>query len=353
SLYISDVTAFTHFDAQLLLTGHNPYTADSAFGRALLAFPGSSPTPIRSPLFGPTLDLPSTDVIKPIEQRFLAGDSLTQGAFDPRTLHSYPALAYLLYAPALLLHLPNILIVNVLALLALYAWLVRVASPAARHWTLVVALAAVTIPFDSLLSDTEVICVALLLLAWHYRDRRYLGPVLLGLACAFKQYPWYFAPFFLLDAAHEHGWREAGRRGLIALGAFLLPNLPFLIASPQAWWTSLWLPLADPMYPMGIGIISLSHGHIVPYGGPPLYLALEVLAIGACLWGAWRLRAQLGDAMLILALVPLYFAFRSPTNYFAFAPILALYAANHVCSSRLVRLSNPQLDPDSEILHAQ
>jgi len=35
------------------------------------------------------------------------------GAFDPRTLHSYPALSFLIYALALWLGVPNILLVNI------------------------------------------------------------------------------------------------------------------------------------------------------------------------------------------------------------------------------------------------
>jgi uncharacterized membrane protein len=153
---------------------------------------------------------------------------------------------------------------------------------------------------------------------------------LLGLACAYKQYAWFFVPFFALDVWAARGWREAARRGLIALGAFLVPNLPFLLASPGAWLASLALPMDVPAFPQGLGIISLSTGHLLPYGPQWLYAVLEVAALSGALWLFARFRPRLGDAALILALLPLYFAFRSTANYFSFAPWLALYAANNL-----------------------
>jgi uncharacterized membrane protein len=106
-----------------------------------------------------------------------------------------------------------------------------------------------------------------------------------------------------------------------------LPNLPFLLASPGTWARSLFLPLTEPLYPMGVGPITLSVGHLLPFGPPALYTALELLAFAGALWLYGRYRARIGAGVLILALVPLLFAFRSPSNYFAFLPWLALYAA--------------------------
>jgi uncharacterized membrane protein len=123
-------------------------------------------------------------------------------------------------------------------------------------------------------------------------------------------------------------WAEASKRGLIALGAFLLPNAPFIIANPGAWWSSLWLPQSEPLFPMGMGIIALFTGHLLPYITPRIFTLLEMLAMLGALIVAVRWRSILGDAVLLLALVPLLFAFRSLPNYFGVAPWIALYAAN-------------------------
>jgi uncharacterized membrane protein len=126
----------------------------------------------------------------------------------------------------------------------------------------------------------------------------------------------------------SYGWRETLKRGLMALGAFLLPNLPYILASPEAWFASLWLPLSEPLFATGMGIISLSIGHLLPYGPPLLYACLEVGVLAALLRLHATRRSSVGDGALALALLPLVFAFRSPPSYFAFLPWLALYAAN-------------------------
>jgi uncharacterized membrane protein len=114
----------------------------------------------------------------------------------------------------------------------------------------------------------------------------------------------------------------------VALGAFLVPNLPYIIASPQAWFASLWLPMSGRLFAWGSGIIALPIGHLVPYGWPFLYTVVELGVMVALVWLYARNRPAIGDGALTLALVPLFFAFRSLPGYFAFLPWLALYAAN-------------------------
>ena len=80
----------------------------------------------------------------------------------------------------------------------------------------------------------------------------------------------------------------------------------------------------------------LSIGHLLPYGPPLLYDLVEGIALALALRADWRWHARLGDAVLLHALVPLFFAFRSLPSYFAFAPWLAVYAvqfrSNATCS---------------------
>ncbi len=324
--YDSDMLALTHVNAELVLSGHNPYTSNAAYQVAFLRFPSFLGTPLRGSVFGTGFTPPSPARIAAVQRQYMQMPASVRGAFDPRTLHSYPALSFLLYVPVLWAGLPNILPVHLCLYLALFAWLVWKMPPNARRWGALTALAAAPVVVASLIESNEVVCVVLLVLAWEYRDRRWLGAILLGIACAYKQYAWGFVPFYAIDMVLAEGWAEAVWRGAIALGAFLLPNGPFLIASPLAWFTSLWLPISEPLFPQGMGIIALSLGHLLPYGPPAIYALLEAAVTGVSLVIAIRWRKQLGAGVLVLALIPLFFAFRSIPSYFAFAPWLALYA---------------------------
>ncbi|MEO7003002.1 MAG: hypothetical protein ABI068_14395 [Ktedonobacterales bacterium] len=332
---VTDVVAFTDEDARLVLRGANPYdpqTSAQGFLEALRRFPNVTPTPLRTGHFATGEQLPTKAQQAARGQRALAGpDPTAGGAFDPQTLHSYPALAFLLYVPLIWAGAPNILLLNLMVYLALLAWLTLLAPPSLRLWTCLAALAALTLILFSLLADTEVISVGFLLLAWHYRTRNWWASAILwGLGCAFKQYAWFFVPFFLLDAWLEqgNGWIAAAKRAGVALIAFLTPNLPFIILSPAAWWNSLWLPVTAPLFPEGVGLVGLSTGGALPFFSPMLYTALEVVTLLAALWAFIRWRPKLRESALLLALLPLLFAFRSLPNYFAVAPWLALYAAN-------------------------
>ncbi len=325
--YLNDVISFSAANAHAVLAGRNPYTDDANFIPTLIAYPHAPATPIQGPIFGHGYNYPLQTYVFTIDKAYLHDPHRYATAFDPRTLHSYPALAFLIYVPLFLVGIQNVMWLNLAAYLALMLWLVSLAPRSERPWVAFTGLAALTVSFGSLLLETELICLLFLLPAWRLRDRRgWVSALLLGLACAFKQYCWFFAPLFLLDAALRHGWREAARRSLIALAAFLAPNLPFIIASPAAWWQSMWLPLSVAVFPQGMGLVTLALGRFLPALPKVAFTVLELAAIGATLWLYARYRERLREAALLLALVPLFFAFRSPPNYFAVAPWLALFA---------------------------
>ncbi len=362
--YWSDVISFSYVNARLVLHGQNPYLSDPAFFPALQRFPYAIETPLRQGTFGQGFDYPSMSELTAVEHSFLASANNRHGEFDPATLHSYPALSFLLYVPLIWTGVDNILALNVATFAGLFAWQVWIAPEGERHWGALAAASVGGLALFSLFLDNEVVCLAFLLLAWHFRRRRWASAILLGLACAFKQYCWFFAPFFLLDALLEGvapsdiaaqpaitgmrlyalrlwnhlaglNWSDTLRRGLIALAAFLAPNLPFLIASPGAWWASLWLPQSAPLFPMGMGVIALFTGHLLPYITPRVFSLMELIAMVGALIVAARWRSWLGDGVLLLALVPLLFAFRSLPNYFGIAPWIALYAANMAYRAQL------------------
>jgi uncharacterized membrane protein len=276
-------------------------------------------------IFGYGYNYPLQPHVFAIDKAYLRDPAAYAAAFDPATLHSYPALSFLLFIPLVALG-QDILWVHLLAYAALFAWLVSLAPRGQRGWVAVAAAAAVSIPLRTLMIDTEIICLVFLLVAWHYRSHRWISAVALGLGCAFKQYCWLFAPFFVLDALLRYGWREALKRALIACAAFLAPNLPFILMNPHAWLASVFLPITGSLFPQGMGLVALSLGRFLP-GWPPLvYAVAELLAFAGAIWLFIRYRNELQESVLLLALAPLLFAFRSPANYFAVAPWLALYA---------------------------
>lgn len=323
--YWNDVISFNSANAQAVLQGRNPYTDDANFLPTLIRYQQAPPTPMQGPVFGYGYNYPLQPHVFAVDKAYLRDPAAYAGAFDPATLHSYPALSFLLYIPLVAMGL-DILWLHLLAYAALFVWLVSLAPREQRGWVALAAAAAVSIPLRTLMLDTEVICLIFLLVAWQYRRQRWLSAVALGLGCAFKQYCWLFAPFMLVDALLRYGWREALKRALIVAGAFLLPNLPFLLTNPRAWVASVFLPVTGALFPQGMGLVALSLGRFLPAWPPLFYAGAELLAFAGALWLFIRYHVALHESALLLALAPLVFAFRSPANYFAVIPWLALYA---------------------------
>ncbi len=323
--YWNDVISFNSANAQAVLQGRNPSTDDANFLPTLIRYQQAPPTPMQGPVFGYGYNYRLQPHVFGVDKAHLRDPAAYAGAFDPATLHSYPALSFLLYIPLVALGM-NVLWLHLLAYAALFVWLIPLAPRGERGGVALAAAAAVSIPLRTLMLDTEVICLIFLLVAWQYRDRRWVSAVALGLGCAFKQYCWLFAPFILVDAWLRYGWREAVKRALIVAGAFLLPNLPYLLINPRAWVASVFLPVTGALFPQGMGLVALSLGRFLP-GWPPLFYAgAELLAFAGVLWLFIRYHAALHESALLLALAPFFFAFRSPANYFAVIPWLAHYA---------------------------
>ena len=82
--------------------------------------------------------------------------------------------------------------------------------------------------------------------------------------------------------------------------------------------------MRDPLFPGGIGIVAPAIGGLWPLWPPMVYAGLELGSwLGLIIWQARR-REVTSDG-LVLALIPLFFAWRSFGTYFALVPLLALW----------------------------
>ncbi len=323
--YGSDDMYYNHYNALLVLHGQNPYVGQRLTG-VVGYFHVIAYTPIARGKFATPGRRPTPHQLHLIYLQFAASPETPPPEIDPRTTHSYPAGAFLVAIPFVWAGAPNIAIGQVLALLALWGCLIM-AAPA--RWRLLIALLALTMINGALQvagGDFEMWALAFTLGGWLMRDHRWGSAALIGLACATKQTAWLAAPLYLVWVWRSYGGKEAAQRTLIALGAFTLINLPWIIASPNAWLTSLFLPISLPLLPDGSGIIALSTSGALPYAPRWVYSALEAFVwLGALGW-YWRAWRRFPYAGLALAALPLLFAWRSPERYFELLPLAGLFA---------------------------
>jgi uncharacterized membrane protein len=298
--YGTDEVAFDQYAAQLLVHGSNPYIHSMSPAFALFH-------------------------VSPNDYTFRLDG-------QPVTSLSYPALSFLLYAPLVALGWSSqaAIAVNVLAwalaIILGFALLPRRIRPLA----LVVGSLSVYIGF-AVGGVTDALFVPFLIGAvwsWDRFPRRsirtaWVSPVLLGLAMAVKQTPWLLLPFLVagiwLEARRDEpavpGFVPAGRYLAIALLAFALPNLPFIVLSPHAWASGVLTPLIGHAVPAGEGLVGLSL--FLGLGGGSLtafavalmvvYLVLFAIFITTYPW--------LKRCVVLLPAIVLFFSARSFGSY--------------------------------------
>lgn len=334
--YDSDAAAFIHYQAEDVLRGINPYTDTAGFWEAVQQFPNAGATPLQRGQFTQDALSPSDATISALLQRYAQDPSHAGSEFDPASLHSYPAGSFLLAVPFIWAGFSSTQPLYALCLLLLFALLIRWA-PQGWRWRVALLLISLSIPITlTLRSSFEVVCILCVVAAWRAQARHPLvAAMLLGVGCSVKQLTWLFLPFYLIWMLRQRGWRAAALAGTICLLVFFAINAPFLLAAPNAWASSMLLPVTEPAFPGGIGLITLAQGSVTPLLPTWVYTALEAASyLGLLGWFSARQgKTKDGAALsragawgLALAPLPLLLGSRSLISYTMFLPVLALAA---------------------------
>jgi uncharacterized membrane protein len=298
--YQSDSLAFSAYSAQLVLDGKDPYTESMA--PALERF-NVSPT-----VYTPTIE-GGTILIEP-----------------------YPALSFLVYVPFVAMHVPSMIWVDIgFQIFSMLLILLLVPAQTRIYFGLFFLLIPEYLSF-AVGSVTDVLWLPLMIgVAATWERRPIVCAVLLGLACAMKQEPWFLVPFALIywwkasepDQALVTTLRRLGYVG----AAFALPNLPFLLWHPGAWLAGVLSPLLSHAVPLGSGLIQLQTSGLItlPLG---VYTALWIAALLICVAAYAKWTQALRWLPFVAPAIVLFFSPRSLQNYFIYWPlVLGVYAA--------------------------
>jgi hypothetical protein len=327
--FTNDGTSLDTNAASLLLQGRNPYT-DSNILSLVRLFPIQPywTTPLRQGQLADSLSYPSTWELRSILDTDLKSGSAPE--FESKV--SYPALSFLTLVPFVGAHDYNVLPLYLLAYLALVAIGWKIARPEMRPLLLLVSLANVGMWNSVVGGNVDLVYLLFIVLSWLVLDQRWWSAIFLGLAVATKQPAWLFIPFYAILVYRRYGMQETIRRLGVAGIIFLAFNLPFMLWNPQAWLSGILAPVADPMFPLGVGLVGLGTTPVFSYLPSSAYTVMEVIALLCCLGWYWRICKALPEAAMLLAFLPLFFAWRSLPSYFYVPalPILILLMARIV-----------------------
>ena len=291
--YHVDAVTVPHVAAQELLAGHDPYS---------------------------TFDLPAA-----LAQFGMNPDLVThyEDGTVVRSLN-YPALNFLLVTPFIALGVTDIRWIYLVEIIALVLILLRKVHIPWRPLVSAGVVGNTVIVRQNILAGVDPTWWALLTLAWIFVESRWLSAIAVGLAVASRQPAWFAAPFYVVAIWKRSGRAEALRRTAIVAVAALAPNLPFIVANPDAFFDGIAQPMLGAFAPYGVGFVRLGLDGpfpLLPRAAYGLLSAVSFLGLIAILWRFWR-RVPIGA--VIFPFVPLYLAWRSLQNYFGSVPLLAM-----------------------------
>lgn len=325
SPYSNDAIALNRRAIDYLIKGMNPYGKPSIISTLEdFRMPSTRTTPLRQGALAEVFPYPSD-----MELELVFRLAKARGEFDPLEFESkvsYPAGSFLFPAPFVLLGLSDLRLFYLLCALIMVAVLIYRASPGLRGLGALVCLVNVGLWSQIMGGTMDTLYGVLLFLGWISRRSPWRSAVLMGLAGASKQMVWFFLPFYLVRMVRDWGWRQGVKSATIVGGIFLLTNASFILSSPRDWWAGVMAPMLDPMFPMGVGIVSLFVGGLLPPAPPIFFTLLEgVVMVGALVW-YYRYGDRAPSSGLLLGILPLFFAWRSLPSYFFLVPILVFGA---------------------------
>jgi uncharacterized membrane protein len=140
------------------------------------------------------------------------------------------------------------------------------------------------------------------------------------------QLAWFLLPFYLILIFRAVGLKRALSAAGIILGIFLATNAWFIAIAPKLWLTSLLGPMTDNLFPLGSGIITLVTSGVVNIQSPLIFTVMEgIVFVLAVIWYFFNCR-RYPHTGPVLAMFPLFFAWRSLWSYFFYIDITVLAA---------------------------
>lgn len=324
SLSYNDATALNHQASLLFIKGENPYeTSDIIEAVQEFEVPSVYLTPLKQGDFTEVFPYPTQDEIERVLSKAGASSDPIPLEFESKV--SYPAGSFIFQTPFVALGLEDIRWFYLLCALAIMSVIYWQAPKKLRP--LVIAAFAANLMFWNLIGTgtTDTLYVLFVLLGWILRRRLWLSALFMGFAATTKQIAWLFILFYLILLIREMGWKRALQSLGIISATFVFINLPFIFDAPQAWLKGVLAPVLDPMFPKGVGLVAFSIAGILPPSSL-LFTVIEIsVLILALLWYYFNCR-KYPQAGLLLAVLPLFFAWRSFSCYFYFASLMVFGA---------------------------
>jgi uncharacterized membrane protein len=323
SFNYNDATALSHQASENFLQGKNPY-AESNIVTAMQEFnvPLNKLTPLRLGAFADSFPYPTNEELAQLEQRM--AENPDEIPVELESYVCYPAGSFLIPALFLMMGISDMRIIYIILMLPVLLYVIWISPARYRLLLLIIMIMSLEL-WNSLASgETGFLIFPFLLLGWVlFKKHPVASAICIGLAATIKQMTWFFIPFYLILIYRTQGIKKALQSSLIILLIFAVTNLPFIINDPQLWFDSITSPMTDK-FPLGVGIITLVTSGLINLQSSLFFTVIEgLIFIGLVIW-YYRNCSAYPQAGPLLAVIPLFFAWRSIWPYFFYFDIIII-----------------------------
>lgn len=172
-------------------------------------------------------------------------------------------------------------------------------------------------------------CLIGVILTWKHPLR---SALLYGVACSFRQQPWFVAPFLVIYMWHEDRTpREKVRRILtffaLSASVFIITNLPFILWDLDAWAAG----VLEPSY-AAFNYLSAGFSILTEYGVVPLprefYTVVQASSLLIMLFLYWRYAPLIRRGFWIFPGIFFWFYYRGLLSYWTnWIPVILVVIA--------------------------
>jgi hypothetical protein len=322
----NDATALSQQAAVNLLDVKNPY-AESNVVTATIKYNSAAEklTPLRKGQFADVFPYPTAAQLDQLWQQAQKDPSRVPPELESK--FDYPAGFFLLPAPFIWMGVSDLRLIFLIFLIPALIYVVFKVPGMYRLYFIAALIASVELWSSLASGETGFLYFPFLLLAWVlYRRNLWVSAVFMALAVTTKQITWFLLPFYLIVIFRTmDAKRTLGVIGII-VGIFIAANVWFFASDPALWLSSVFAPVTENMFPLGVGIISLVTGGIVTVESPLLFSIIELgVFLLAIIWYYFNCR-RYPDTAPVLSVLPLFFAWRSLWGYFFYIDIITLAA---------------------------
>jgi hypothetical protein len=327
----SDGAAMVQQASKNLLRGVNPY-AEANIITAMEQYDGINAdsgefvnmTPVQAGRFADVFPYPTQDQIDALWQEVRANPDIIP--IELESYLCYPAGSFVIGALFMAVGIDNLqFVVGIFLVLAVILAFYLVPKQG-RIFIILATIVSLELWVSGLIGlEKRLLVFPFMVGGWLFLPKKaYLAMLLLGIGTATYQTVWFLVPFAAIYLYHLKGFRTALTGTAIAGAAFLVFNLPFIAADPVLWFKSIMAPMFDPLYPLGVGLVSLVQTGIIHLESSAIFSVMQTAALLGGL--GWYLRngRKYPAAGLLLSVLPVFFAWRSFGTYFYYVDFILL-----------------------------